>query len=133
LADLSEVSIKIKNYKSFGNSEQGYDGIRPVNLIIGRNNTGKSTLLDLIDYATAPANRNLNELGHGGQQPEIFVTNALREDELRQVFRVNTSGGGFIPGDHWEFGSRWIGAPMTWKLDSAGSQTFVTVDPPITA
>ena len=46
---LYQFSLKLKNYKCFGNKEQGFDQIRPLNLILGRNNSGKSTLLDFIE------------------------------------------------------------------------------------
>lgn len=45
------IDLKISNYKAFqGIFSQGFNGIKPVNVIIGRNNTGKSTLLDLVEY-----------------------------------------------------------------------------------
>ncbi|MGB3309555.1 MAG: AAA family ATPase [Nodosilinea sp.] len=44
-----QFSLKIKNYKCFGNKAKGFDQIKPLNLILGRNNSGKSTLLDFIE------------------------------------------------------------------------------------
>lgn len=44
-----QFSLKVRNYKCFGNKPQGFDQIKLLNLILGRNNTGKSTLLDLIE------------------------------------------------------------------------------------
>ena len=130
MTDLSNISIKMKNYKSIGAAEQGYAGIRTVNLIIGRNNTGKSTLLDLIEYATLPADRDLSAQGHRGQPSEVTIKNVLREDELRLIFSSSSSGGN-IPGNHWEFAKRLIGKPITWKLESGGSHEFVALDPPL--
>lgn len=52
MIDLNQVSIKVKNYKCFGNDDSGFDEIKPINIIIGRNNTGKSSLLDIIEYST---------------------------------------------------------------------------------
>lgn len=45
---MYDISIKIENYKCFIN-ETGFDSIKRVNLIIGRNNAGKSSLLDVIE------------------------------------------------------------------------------------
>jgi AAA15 family ATPase/GTPase len=45
---MYELAIRAKNYKCF-KEETGFDSIRRVNLIIGRNNAGKSSLLDLIE------------------------------------------------------------------------------------
>ena len=89
MANLEDVTIKIRNYKSFGGEEQGYEGIRPVNIIVGRNNTGKSTLLDLVQYATEPTD--LSHLGHKGQkQPQVLVTVKLDSDEISRIFPKNT-------------------------------------------
>ncbi len=44
-----EISIKISNYKCFGKEEQGFDNIKTSNIIIGKNNSGKSSLLDMIE------------------------------------------------------------------------------------
>ena len=43
-------SIKIKDYKCFvkENDYQGFDDIKPVNVIIGKNNSGKSKLLEAL-------------------------------------------------------------------------------------
>jgi AAA15 family ATPase/GTPase len=48
--NAKNVSIKIKNYMCFGEIPQGFDSIKPINIIIGRNNSGKSRLLDSIEY-----------------------------------------------------------------------------------
>ncbi|WP_427910467.1 AAA family ATPase [Shewanella algae] len=42
---MHQLEIKFKNYKCFS-EEAGFDAIQRVNLIIGRNNSGKSSLLN---------------------------------------------------------------------------------------
>jgi putative ATP-dependent endonuclease of the OLD family len=42
-------SIKVKNYKCFHDKLEGFEKILPINIIIGKNNSGKSTLIDLIE------------------------------------------------------------------------------------
>src|SRR5262249_42192105 len=44
---LRHVWLKIGNYEGFQEA-QGFEGIWPINVLIGRNNSGKSALLDLI-------------------------------------------------------------------------------------
>jgi AAA15 family ATPase/GTPase len=45
------ISLKAQNVKCFGEEGFGYEEIKPFNIAIGRNNSGKSTLLDLVAYA----------------------------------------------------------------------------------
>ncbi|MFI4910128.1 MAG: ATP-dependent nuclease [Sedimentisphaeraceae bacterium JB056] len=49
---MSDTVIKIKNHKCFRDKYSGFDCIKPINVIIGKNNSGKSSLLDIIDFAT---------------------------------------------------------------------------------
>lgn len=124
---LSNVSLKVKNYKCFGDKPQGFDKILPINIIIGRNNTGKSTLLELIQYAVTPY-PGFQNLKHGGGVPEVLISQPLQEGELSKVFQKNTSRG-VIPGNHWEYGSRWIGKTITYNLETP-KKTFVDLSPP---
>ena len=56
-------SVKFRGYRCFKKDWAGFDTVKPVNVIIGRNNAGKSQLLDLADalcesalkVTTAPA------------------------------------------------------------------------------
>ncbi|MDA3809092.1 MAG: hypothetical protein PF518_02060 [Spirochaetaceae bacterium] len=43
-----DTIFKVKGYKGFQEDFGGFDSIKPINIIIGRNNTGKSSLLDII-------------------------------------------------------------------------------------
>lgn len=45
---MQNIAIRIENYKCFG-KETGFDCVKRVNIIIGRNNSGKSSLLDVIE------------------------------------------------------------------------------------
>jgi len=127
---MREVSIKIKNYKCFGDSLEGFNSILPINVIIGRNNSGKSSLLDLIKYAIRPYD--LSSLGHNDQKPEVILTAPLSEKELKKVFHPHASGGS-VPGHtHWEFGKRWINKKLTVKLELKDQMTFLRIDPPFT-
>lgn len=128
MSDLRTVSIRISNYKCFGDEECGYERILPINLIIGRNNSGKSSLIDLIDYAVK--SKDLSLLGHKGARPKVIMSDVLSEDELRRVFSQGHSGGGIPGNDEWLFGKRWIGKRLTWEIMQTGNN-FVAIDPPL--
>ncbi|MBI5749740.1 MAG: ATP-binding protein [Nitrospinae bacterium] len=128
---LKDHSVKIKNYKCFGADEQGFEHILPVNIIIGRNNSGKSTLLEIIQYVTTESVNVPIHLWHKNRQSAIILEDLLTENDLRRVFNENTSGGG-IPGrSHWEYGKQWIGKSIKWQLGNNSNNTLLEIKPSI--
>jgi putative ATP-dependent endonuclease of the OLD family len=125
--DVENIAIRALDYKCFGTTPFGFDHILPINLIIGKNNSGKSTLIDLIQYLTSPAD--ISTLGHKRRAPRIVLSGFLTETELKRVFPP-TSSGGPVNGNHWNFGKQWIGKPFQWEVTANGSFRFVSVDPP---
>lgn len=129
MSDLREVSLKVKNYKSFGETPQGFDQILPINLIIGKNNAGKSALLDAIAYAAVKQQSIMPNLHNNGNIPEIHMSHPLEESIIEQVFPRNT-GGGPLPGNHYEFGSQWIGGRITTSEPfTTDSKSFIAMEP----
>ncbi len=123
-----KIGVKIKNLKCFGEIESGFDEIQSLNLIIGRNNVGKSTLLDLIEALTSAGNPQFpNSLWNKGNQPEIILNSPLLEDELRSVFPESTSRGTIRAANHWLFAIRYIGRKFTWRYDLE-TPVFLSID-----
>lgn len=125
---MRSTSLKIKNYKCFGDEVQGFDSIARINIIIGRNNSGKSSLLDLLEYVTNP--HDIAEFSHKGRQPEIHWRSALSEAEIKKVLSPSTSGGK-IGGNHWEFGKSWVGKDITVAIEPQNNNRFVSLEPPL--
>ena len=88
---MRDVSLKFKNYKCFGEELQGFESILPINIIIGRNNSGKSSLLDLIKYSIK--HYDLSPLAHKNQTPEVVLSAPLSEDDVKKVFQPGVQGG----------------------------------------
>lgn len=127
---FENISLKVKNYKCFGDEPQGFDKIYPINIIIGRNNAGKSTLLELVQYAVNPSPQFQNLKHRGKGSPEVLISQILQEPELQKVFPKATYGG-IIPGNnHWSYGSKWIGQTITYSLDGKGGKKFVDLSLP---
>lgn len=125
---MLDIQLKAKNYKCFGEEAQGFDVIYPINIIVGRNNSGKSSVVDLIDFYMS--RRNISGLGHNGGSPEVFFTKKLTENEIRASFPSNTSGGS-IGGNHQEYGMRWVGQPITISLEGSENR-FLSAEPQFT-
>ncbi len=96
-SDFSDFSIKVKNFKCFGENPQGFEVIKPMNLIIGRNNSGKSSLLDMIEYATKEKIMVPESQRHAQRSSEFFGTSTLQDGHIKGVFRSDSREGG-IPG-----------------------------------
>lgn len=52
---MRTIGIKARNYKCFGPSAQGLSELHPLNLVVGPNNSGKSTLLDVLSWPLSGA------------------------------------------------------------------------------
>jgi energy-coupling factor transporter ATP-binding protein EcfA2 len=102
-------SIKFQGHRCFKNDWAGFEAIKPINVIIGRNNTGKSHLLDL---AEALCKNTLK-----GRGWRFSCRGTLEEGYLRQVFPAGTSGGQ-LGGDFWhDHGRFFVGVNVMWKAD----------------
>lgn len=129
MTDSQPFSLKVKHLKCFGEAAQGFEEIKPITLIIGRNNSGKSSLLDLIEFVTNKEIKIPEELWHSRQRPEIIGTSLLTESEIKPVFRDSHSQGG-IPGrNHWEFGKKLIGSKLAWRVDETRGNKFLSLGP----
>jgi putative ATP-dependent endonuclease of the OLD family len=102
-------SVKFRGHRCFKNEWAGFDEIKPLNVIIGRNNTGKSHLLDL---AEALCGNNLINVGW-----PLHCRGVFDEASLRTCFRENTSDGP-LQGNHWrDHGRHFVGVEIAWYVN----------------
>ena len=101
-------SIYFKGYSCFKNEWAGFDTIKPINVIIGRNNSGKSHLLDLVEALCK------DELFD--REWEYWCRGVLDEASLKRVFSENTSEGD-LRRNHWDYhGKHFVNAEVTWGI-----------------
>lgn len=77
---LDIKGIKFDEYKSFS-TDNKINNIKKVNVFIGKNNSGKSSCLDVIEYIINE-NQNLKII-----PKNIFICQKLTNIVLQQVFR----------------------------------------------
>lgn len=119
---FSDCAVYAQDFKCFGAEPQGFARIRRLNLIIGRNNTGKSALLDLVRYAIEPYE--LTPYSHKHRISSVVsMYGTLDEDLVKKCFSNSTSGGG-IPGrSHLDYGMGFVGARMRIELTPDGKRS----------
>lgn len=119
-------SLKATNLKCFGEVPQGFDEIKTINLIVGRNNSGKSSLIDLVHQATLDSHTLASEHHHKNKPTSIYTESVVLHDEVFRSFPQNTSGGQ-IAGNHFEFGQRYTGNKLRARLTTGTKKEFVAI------
>jgi putative ATP-dependent endonuclease of the OLD family len=111
------ISIRIRNYKCFGDEAQGFETVKPINVIAGRNNSGKSALLDVIQQACSGAANFRIADAPAGKTPSIVFAAAIPEQVARTTFPQNQTGGHIPAGNHWATAGRhYVGVRVSWQV-----------------
>jgi predicted ATPase len=120
-----ETGISVRNYKNFAEEKVGFGTIKNVNIIIGKNNVGKSSLLDAIDFAINPTkNSDLN-------QSKIVFSSPVK-DNFRSGFNINPDENNET---EWSLhGEGIIGSTVYWtaRQEITGQNIYVGVHPQCT-
>jgi putative ATP-dependent endonuclease of OLD family len=127
MSDFQTTGIGLSNFKAFGAEGAQLDRVCPINVVIGRNNAGKSALLDVVAYLAKPYDLTSN--GHKGHAPRVTLTVPLEDEVIRKVFPSGTSGGP-IRGNHYEFGKRYIGQSLTFEVTVGKETPLVRLEDP---
>ncbi|MBV8547479.1 MAG: AAA family ATPase [Acidobacteria bacterium] len=111
--------VKIRNYKCFGAEPQGFDEIAQFNIIIGRNNAGKSSLLDLADFLTKPFPLQGNRSGSA----EVLRMGRVEDADYKRTFPADTTGSDI--GRFSDYGQQFINKVVRWRISHTGYNEFV--------
>lgn len=113
--------ISFRGASCFKTDWVGFDSNKPINVIIGRNNSGKSQLLELVQICCQ------GFTGELSRRWEFLCEGTADEAELRQVFPQAFSGGD-MQGNHWsDNGAKYVDAPLQWQSDSQSGARSVEV------
>jgi len=127
MVDLN-ISFKIKNYKCFRDEFVGFDKIKPVNIIIGRNNSGKSSMLDILPFFT-----DKKLLDDGLKDGVVLqIEDEIQQEELISVFQPGTYGGGLTGSDLWNYHGRMLsGLRVSYEIRSGNVSNYKWLNPEI--
>ena len=108
-------SVFFKGHLCFQKEWAGFDTTKPINVIIGRNNSGKSHLLDLVE---AFCRGKPGESDDGGWQYRCH--GVLDEESLKSQFHEGSRSQD-LGGDPWRrHGNNYVGVEVTWEIDTRG-------------
>ena len=109
--------VKFKGHRCFTKEFTGFDELKPINVLIGRNNSGKSHMIDFAEKLVG----SVLVAGWEGQ-----FDGAFSEAELKRQFSPNTIGGD-LSGNHWEqHGRSFVDVPLRFTFGA--DQQIKTVD-----
>lgn len=123
-------AIFAENLKSFAGEKQGFEIIRHLNLIVGRNNSGKSSLVDLIEYATEGSMQFPENHRHQQNLSRITTETFFTQGDA-SFFRASHSGGE-IPGNHYDFAELLIGSTLVTNITGQKQGVLVSCSSHIT-
>lgn len=116
---LNGFSLNVRGVKCFDEDGSGFFSFAPITFIIGKNNSGKSTVLDVLEECSKNKERMFEgPLSRAGTSPSIEILKQPDEAKLKRYFSPNTSGG-YIPGpNHWHYANNKI-LPFrfVWSFD----------------
>lgn len=123
---MRPTSIRVENHRAF-TATSGFDAVNQINVLVGRNNVGKSSLLDAVSFLCDPKGLSL---GRGASQGEVVLESRLTESALKGVFQENMSGGR-VSMNHWKYAEKWVGESIVWSLTSDNRRKLLEVIPAI--
>lgn len=109
--------LKIKNYKSIKDEFIGFDAIYPMNIIIGKNNSGKSTLLDIVELFINKENNTY----------EFLTSQVLEDDDIISEFYKGHYTIGLSSMDDYHYARRFINKELVFSVFKK-TRTFTSIN-----
>lgn len=109
-------NFHIKNYKCFDDSGSIIQSFKDINIIIGKNNSGKSSIIDIIKFLTTKDVGFFTNL-RNGKSPQFNLTHKITDSLIRQTFPSRTYGGDLSNyKNHQEYGLQYVGATLEYEI-----------------
>lgn len=101
---LNGFALNIRGVKCFDEDGSGCFRFEPITFIIGKNNSGKSTVLDVLQECCGTERRMFEgPLTRAGTTPCLEIRMRPDEAKLKREFQPSTSGGSIPGGSHWHY------------------------------
>ncbi|WP_095143150.1 ATP-dependent endonuclease [Pseudomonas sp. Irchel s3b6] len=103
------TSFWVRDYRGFKGVGAGLEVVKPINVIVGKNNIGKSSLIAAVEHM-------FRDLGTQYEiSNSVEFCEELTEAELQAQFSSGMAGGD-LPDNHWRgHGQNFVGERVVWK------------------
>lgn len=108
--------MTIKNYKCFDEDGASIETLKLINVIIGKNNSGKSSVIDIFKFLTTN-DKSFFKSRRDGNEPTIDFEHKMNEELIRQSFSKSAYGGGIQASNHQEYGMTFVGSIMRYTVN----------------
>lgn len=127
---ILDNQITVKNYKCFDSNGGGFEKIYPINIIVGKNNSGKSSLIELIQFVIQK-NKEFQTGSREGVLPVVTMTQILTETNVKAGFRPNYHDPS-LPSRYndYEYGSIFKDCVYTYKFNQNRDYKFISINKP---
>jgi putative ATP-dependent endonuclease of OLD family len=119
--------LNIKNYKCFDDEGVTIDSIKQINVIIGKNNSGKSALIDLFSFLCANSGP-LFQQTRKDAKPEIICEHVIEHKMVVDAFPNDVFGGntgGNISGNKQVYGLSLVGKNLFYSISPQNEKEFL--------
>lgn len=118
--------LTIKHYKCFDEVGATIDALKSINVIIGKNNIGKSSVIDIFKFLTTTDKTFFNSR-RNGKAPELDFEHIVNEQLILKSFPSNTSGGD-INGNHQQYGLTLVNSILNYTINENSQNVFKSID-----
>lgn len=118
--------LLIKNFKCFDNDGCSIENLKSINIIIGKNNSGKSSFIELIKFLTT-GDKSFFQNKRDGKIPEIICEHTFKKELMGNSFPQSTSGGD-IGGNHYQYGLSFDTAILKYEIVGNNKKAFLSID-----
>jgi putative ATP-dependent endonuclease of OLD family len=125
---LEGFSINICGVKCFDDAGSGFFRFAPITVIIGKNNSGKSTILDVLQEGSKKQGRMFEgAMSRAGAAPRIEIESHPDRERLKINFSSNTRSAEIPGASHWAYANERILPHMfIWQFDQNRTATQIS-------
>jgi predicted ATPase len=121
---LKGYSFRFRNFKGFGGSGPVIS-LAPISILVGRNNSGKSAIIDAIDVILTAGKSAKDHHNRIGEQFSIEMKSTPSESAYGRTFRRDVRSAGVNQGSDWDYGHRFVGNEVTRAYGPGWHVTWV--------